>query len=90
MVVLGDRIDGAAGIGAAGAIERVRIDPATLAVTYRIIGKEEWLESTRDEEIERVGDSGIVNWRGKAGQVAEKKMMRMKTGLLYLLHLRFS
>ncbi len=30
---------------APGAIERVRIDPATLAVSYRIIGKEEWLES---------------------------------------------
>lgn len=39
-----------------GAIERVRIDPATLAVTYRIIGKEEWIESIRDWEIERVGD----------------------------------
>lgn len=34
------------GIRAApGAIERVRIDPATLAVKYKIIGKEEWIES---------------------------------------------
>jgi len=30
---------------APGAIERVRVDPATLAVHYRIIGKEEWVES---------------------------------------------
>lgn len=30
---------------AAGAIERVRVDPATLAVRYKIIGNEEWLES---------------------------------------------
>ena len=30
---------------AAGAIERVRIDPATLDVRYRMIGKEEWVES---------------------------------------------
>lgn len=30
---------------AAGAIERVRIDPATLDVRYRIIGNESWLES---------------------------------------------
>ncbi len=29
---------------AAGAIERVRIDPATLAVKYRIIGRDEWVE----------------------------------------------
>jgi uncharacterized 2Fe-2S/4Fe-4S cluster protein (DUF4445 family) len=30
---------------APGAIERVRIDPATLAVKYKIIGKDEWIES---------------------------------------------
>lgn len=30
---------------APGAIERVRIDPATLAVKYRIIGKEQWIQS---------------------------------------------
>lgn len=28
-----------------GAIERVRIDPATLAVKYRVIGRDEWIES---------------------------------------------
>jgi len=30
---------------APGAIERVRIDPATLAVQYRVIGREGWVES---------------------------------------------
>ncbi|MBX3010325.1 MAG: DUF4445 domain-containing protein [Caldilineaceae bacterium] len=30
---------------APGAIERVRIDPATLAVRYKMIGHEEWIES---------------------------------------------
>jgi uncharacterized 2Fe-2S/4Fe-4S cluster protein (DUF4445 family) len=41
---------------APGAIERVRIDPASLAVKYKIIGKEEWIESG-DLEIERLRDS---------------------------------
>ena len=36
---------------AAGAIERLRIDPATLAVRYKIIGREEWIESLE------IGDS---------------------------------
>ncbi|MEZ4726010.1 MAG: ASKHA domain-containing protein [Caldilineaceae bacterium] len=33
---------------APGAIERVRIDPATLAVKYRMIGNDEWIESIGD------------------------------------------
>jgi len=37
---------------AAGAIERIRIDPATLDVRYRMIGKDEWVESK-----EGIGDS---------------------------------
>jgi uncharacterized 2Fe-2S/4Fe-4S cluster protein (DUF4445 family) len=41
---------------APGAIERVRIDPASLAVKYKIIGKEEWIESG-DLEIARLRDS---------------------------------
>lgn len=32
---------------APGAIERVRVDPATLAVSYKIIGNEAWIESQR-------------------------------------------
>lgn len=39
---------------AAGAIERVRIDPATLEVRYRVIGKDEWIESKEigDQRLE--------------------------------------
>ena len=33
---------------AAGAMERIRINPATLDVRYRMIGKEEWIESKED------------------------------------------
>lgn len=40
---------------AAGAIERVRIDPATLAVKYKMIGHDDWIESD-DGEIESWGD----------------------------------
>ena len=36
---------------APGAIERVRIDPATLAVRFKVIGREEWVDS----EVSRVG-----------------------------------
>ncbi len=30
---------------APGAVERVRIDPATLSVSYRLIGRDDWIES---------------------------------------------
>ena len=36
---------------APGAIERVRIDPATLAVRFKVIGREEWVDS----DVSRVG-----------------------------------
>ncbi len=36
---------------APGAIERVRIDPATLAVQYRMIGNETWIESDIAENV---------------------------------------
>lgn len=42
---------------AAGAIERVRIDPATLEVRYRMIGKEEWIESKEEIGDRRSGSS---------------------------------
>ncbi|MBX2998284.1 MAG: DUF4445 domain-containing protein [Caldilineaceae bacterium] len=42
---------------APGAIERVRIDPATLAVKYKIIGKDEWIESA--ENGLETGDWGL-------------------------------
>lgn len=35
---------------AAGAIERVRIDPATLAVRWKLIGREDWVESMDSEQ----------------------------------------
>ncbi len=42
---------------AAGAMERIRIDPATLDVSYKIIGRDEWINSQRleigESEIER-------------------------------------
>jgi uncharacterized 2Fe-2S/4Fe-4S cluster protein (DUF4445 family) len=42
---------------APGAIERVRIDPATLAVKYKIIGKDEWIES--GDQGSGTGDWGL-------------------------------
>ena len=33
-----------------GAIERVRVDPATLDVRYKIIGKDEWVENSQEED----------------------------------------
>jgi uncharacterized 2Fe-2S/4Fe-4S cluster protein (DUF4445 family) len=41
---------------AAGAIERVRVDPATLAVRYKLIGREEWIESG-DRELEEQAEN---------------------------------
>ncbi|MBI1293723.1 DUF4445 domain-containing protein [bacterium] len=42
---------------APGAIERVRIDPATLSVKYKIIGKDEWIESAEEGLV--IGDRGL-------------------------------
>ncbi len=42
---------------APGAMERVRIDPATLAVRYRIIGREEWIDSPSTD----APTNGMVN-----------------------------
>jgi uncharacterized 2Fe-2S/4Fe-4S cluster protein (DUF4445 family) len=39
-----------------GAIERVRVDPATLDVRYKIIGREEWIENS-PEDAPQAGDS---------------------------------
>ena len=43
-----------------GAIERVRIDPVTLEVQYRIIGKEEWIESAAKNEEQRSDSAGAA------------------------------
>ena len=57
---------------AAGAIERVRIDPATLAVRYKIIGREEWIEEqkpeARDQGLES-GDNGAES--GESGEISD-------------------
>jgi uncharacterized 2Fe-2S/4Fe-4S cluster protein (DUF4445 family) len=46
---------------APGAIERVRIDPATLAVRYKIIGKDEWIESRAEDGQRAETDSNSQN-----------------------------
>ena len=48
-----------------GAIERVRIDPVTLEVTYRIIGKEEWIESGARGEGRGADDSDGISARSR-------------------------
>jgi uncharacterized 2Fe-2S/4Fe-4S cluster protein (DUF4445 family) len=47
---------------APGAIERVRIDPETLEVRYRVIGQEKWSDELNPEEIQARGicGSGII------------------------------
>jgi uncharacterized 2Fe-2S/4Fe-4S cluster protein (DUF4445 family) len=54
---------------AAGAIERVRIDPATLAVRYKIIGKEEWIEG---------GETGDGRWETERIEASEGERRRRK------------
>jgi len=54
---------------AAGAIERIRIDPATLDVRFKIIGQDEWVQSTslpaEAERTEEINGSAKVD--SKAG-----------------------
>jgi uncharacterized 2Fe-2S/4Fe-4S cluster protein (DUF4445 family) len=47
---------------ATGAIERVRIDPITLEVRYRVIGSEKWSDECKPVEIQARGicGSGII------------------------------
>lgn len=42
---------------AEGAIERVRIDPATLEVRYKVIGRDDWVTSVTDGSDQPDGDS---------------------------------
>jgi uncharacterized 2Fe-2S/4Fe-4S cluster protein (DUF4445 family) len=44
-----------------GAIERIRIDPVTLEVKYRIIGKDEWLESEAGGREREADGADIVD-----------------------------
>lgn len=44
---------------APGAIERVRIDPATLAVRFRVIGRDEWLTSYDNAAASAASDDAL-------------------------------
>jgi len=48
---------------APGAIERVKIDPATFEVNYKVIGREEWSQASTPEQMEAKGicGSGILD-----------------------------
>jgi uncharacterized 2Fe-2S/4Fe-4S cluster protein (DUF4445 family) len=57
---------------APGAIERVRVDPATLEVTYRIIGREEWVTSSRPAGEGHENGSGDGSGNSSAPLSAEE------------------
>jgi len=46
---------------AEGAIERVRIDPATLGVRYKVIGRDDWVTSTADDSGASPGIHAAAN-----------------------------
>jgi len=52
-----------------GAIERLRIDPATLDVSYKLIGNEEWLTSQQDEPVEDTKLSAADERRKKRDEI---------------------
>lgn len=56
---------------AAGAIERVRVDPTTLDVRYKIIGKDEWIESK--ETAERQAETETENILSEAERRRAKR-----------------
>jgi uncharacterized 2Fe-2S/4Fe-4S cluster protein (DUF4445 family) len=45
---------------AAGAIERVRIDPGTLEVRFKVIGSDEWIEPSMPAQATGICGSGII------------------------------
>jgi uncharacterized 2Fe-2S/4Fe-4S cluster protein (DUF4445 family) len=45
---------------AAGAIERVRIDPATLEVQFRVIGTDQWIDASMPAKATGICGSGII------------------------------
>jgi len=62
---------------APGAIERVRIDPATLAVSYRIIGKDEWIQS--GPPLNGTGENGAgENGSGESLPAEEARTARKR------------
>ncbi len=46
---------------APGAIERVQIDPETKEPRYKVIGKEEWSDESKDQEARGICGSGIID-----------------------------
>lgn len=67
---------------APGAIERIRIDPETLDVRFKVIGRDAWNDAWRGgaEERERGGAEGQGN-RG-TGETAEERRRRKREALL--------
>ena len=45
---------------AAGAIERVRIDPRTLETRFKVIGSDEWVDTSRPAQATGICGSGII------------------------------
>ncbi len=58
---------------APGAIERVRIDPATLAVQYRVIGREGWVESEVSSVKYHVSSDGHESLSAKEAREARQR-----------------
>jgi uncharacterized 2Fe-2S/4Fe-4S cluster protein (DUF4445 family) len=58
---------------APGAIERVRIDPATLAVQYRVIGREGWVESEVSGVRGQVSGDGQESLGAKEAREARRR-----------------
>jgi uncharacterized 2Fe-2S/4Fe-4S cluster protein (DUF4445 family) len=58
---------------APGAIERVRIDPATLAVQYRVIGREEWVQSEGSRVKGQVSGDGQESLSAKEAREARQR-----------------
>jgi len=46
---------------APGAIEKVRIDPATLEVSYRVIGQDKWYPELKKTDAKGICGSGIID-----------------------------
>lgn len=63
---------------APGAIERVRVDPGTLAVAYRIIGREEWMQSPDLP----AGDPPAVEEKAPTAEDARAARQRKRDALL--------
>jgi uncharacterized 2Fe-2S/4Fe-4S cluster protein (DUF4445 family) len=63
---------------APGAIERVRIDPATLEVSFRIIGKEEWITSGGADVATLAAEGAPTNGAGEARSAEDARAARKR------------